>query len=58
VLIAGNHDLVLQGLGPARVQTILNEEAAGGTAPPVYLEHGAVELRLGRGKVRHHVTTA
>lgn len=36
VLVAGNHDMVLQGLGKQRVQQILSEHATIGT--PVYLE--------------------
>lgn len=43
VLIGGNHDLVLQGLGHARVQQILDASATVG-APPVYLEHTAATV--------------
>ena len=43
VLIGGNHDLVLQGLGRARVQQILDASATVG-APPVYLEHTAATV--------------
>ena len=48
VLIGGNHDLVLQGLGRARVQQILDEHASCGV-PPVYLEHSAADLPCGSG---------
>ena len=46
VLVAGNHDLVLQGLGPARVQRILDAaaEAAATAPPPVYLCHGGATV--------------
>lgn len=43
VLIGGNHDLVIQGLGATRVQQILTETASLGT-PPVYLEHEAATV--------------
>jgi len=48
VLIGGNHDLVLQGLGASRVQRILDEQATPGRgAPPVYLEHTHTTLPCG-----------
>mmetsp|Transcript_71538 Transcript_71538/g.220832 ORF Transcript_71538/g.220832 Transcript_71538/m.220832 type:complete len:630 (-) Transcript_71538:125-2014(-) len=37
VLVAGNHDLVLQGLGKAKIQQILDESTVHGRA--FYLEH-------------------
>jgi len=40
VLVAGNHDLVLQGLGKERVQQLLSEASRRGRA--VYLEHDEV----------------
>jgi len=46
-LVAGNHDLVLQGLGKDRVQEILSEACVFGEA--VYLEHN--EARVGRIRV-------
>eukprot|EP00927_Polykrikos_kofoidii_P037365 TRINITY_DN31510_c0_g3_i1.p1 TRINITY_DN31510_c0_g3~~TRINITY_DN31510_c0_g3_i1.p1 ORF type:complete len:494 (-),score=59.00 TRINITY_DN31510_c0_g3_i1:282-1712(-) len=42
VMVAGNHDLVLQGLGKQRVQEIIDGEARHGRA--VYLEHETVTL--------------
>ena len=48
VLIGGNHDLVLQGLGAARVQRILDEQATPGRGPPpIYLEHSHTTLPCG-----------
>jgi len=42
VLVAGNHDLVLQGLGKVRVQQILDDQAVHGKS--VYLEHEEVSI--------------
>lgn len=42
ILVAGNHDLVLQGLGKERVQQILEAHAVHGRV--VYLEHEAVTV--------------
>ena len=44
VLIGGNHDLVLEALGAARVQQILNEYTPDGLEPPIYLEHTAASV--------------
>ena len=41
VLIGGNHDLVLQGLGKERVREILASSCAAADEVPVYLEHSA-----------------
>jgi hypothetical protein len=40
VLVGGNHDLVLQGLGPVRCSEILAEVTQTGKAP-IYLEHSS-----------------
>jgi len=48
VVIAGNHDLVLAGLGKAAVRAIF-AQASGGTA--VYLEHEAASLEGGTLRV-------
>ena len=44
VLIGGNHDLVLEALGAARVQQILDEQTPDGVEPPIYLEHTAASV--------------
>jgi hypothetical protein len=46
LLVGGNHDLVLQGLGAERVQQILAASTTVGD-PPVYLEHTSTTIAGG-----------